>query len=169
MHIIWKKKEDFEDFIRDTVSYTKQTSVALYANVVLVESYFEFVTRILLEQFELSEEDEDNWRQSVAIDQLASKKLKIIDQDDKEIFHAVRKLRNDVVHNIRFEPDLERLKEFMQTCFNKKLDPANGIRCASSSEELNRIFCHQIVTAYAKISNKYKKQVGERIADYLGN
>lgn len=169
MHMIWKKEIEFEDFIRDTVSNMKPFSVALYANVVLVESYFEFITTILLEQFELSEEDECKWKQSVAIDQLASKKLKIIDQNDKQIFHAVRKLRNKVVHNIRFEPDLERLKEFMRTCFNKKLDPADECRCLSSSEDLKRIFCHQIVTAYAKISNKYKQQVDKKIADYLKN
>ena len=46
MHMIWKKEKEFEDFIGDTVSNIKQSSVALYANVVLIESYFEFVTRI---------------------------------------------------------------------------------------------------------------------------
>jgi len=167
MHIIWRKEIKFEDFIRDTVSNIKQPSVALYANVVLVESYFEFITRILLGQFELSEEDEEKWKQAVAIDQLASKKLKIIDKNDKEIFHAVRKLRNKVVHNIRFEPDLKRLQEFMQTCFNKKLDPADEHRCSSSSEELERKFCNQVVTAYAEISRKYKRQVDKKTADYL--
>ena len=56
----------------------------------------------------------------------------------------------------------------MQKCFNKKLDQAEKDRC-SSSEGLEKIFCHQIVTAYAKISNKYKRRVDEKIADYLKN
>lgn len=165
--MIWKKEKEFEDFIRDIVSNMKPSSVALYANVVLVESYFEFITRTLLEQFELSEEDEAKWKQSDSIDQL--KKLNKIDQNDKQIFHAVRQLRNKVVHNITFKPDLNTLQEFMRKCFNKKLDPAGEHRCKSSCEELERIFCHQIVTAYAKISNKYKQQVDKKIADYLKN
>lgn len=167
MHSIWKREIEFEDFIRDTVSTIKYPLVALYANIVLVESYFEFITRILLGQFELSDEEEDNWRQCDAIDKLASKQLKIIDQNDKEILHAVRKLRNKVVHNIRFEPNLKRLQEFVQTCFNEKLDPSYEFRCSSSQEELEKIFCSKIVYAFALISNKYKQQVDHKIADYL--
>jgi|LGVF01.1.fsa_nt_gb hypothetical protein len=168
MHTIWKKETEFEHFIRDTVSNMKYSSVAMYANVVLVESYFEFITRILLDQFELSEEEGAQWKQSIAIDQLASKRSKRISQDDKEIFHAVRKLRNNVAHNIRFEPDIKILQEFIKTCFGEKLESAVMQRC-SSSEELEKEFCNQIVRAYAKISNEYKKQVDEKIADYLKN
>lgn len=167
MYNVWKREIEFEEFIRDTVSKVKQSSVALYMNVVIVESYFEFITRVLLEQFELSEEEEKKWKQSVAIDQLAGKTHNIFDQHDKKIFHAVRKLRNKVVHDITFRPDLEILQKFMKKCFNKELDPEDKHMCQSSCEKLERTFCHQIVIAYAKMANKYKKLVNKKIINYL--
>jgi len=158
---------EFENFIRDTVSNIKPSSIALYADVVLVESYFEFITRVLLGQFELSDIEERKWKQSVCIDRLASKKSQTFDQNDKAIFHAVRALRNKMVHNILFKPDIKALKEFIKTCFNKELGLSKEHRCSTSFEELERTFCHQIVTAYAKMTNKFKRQVDKKIADYL--
>ena len=73
------------------------------------------------------------------------------------------------MHNIRFEPDLDTLQEFMHKCFNRNLDLAEKYRCSSSEEELERIFCNKITEAYAKISSKYKNQVDEKIAEYLKN
>ncbi|RLB06533.1 MAG: hypothetical protein DRG50_05400, partial [Deltaproteobacteria bacterium] len=78
MDALWKKEIEFQNFIKDIASNMKYPSVALYADIVLIESYFEFVTRILLGQFELTEEEEDNRKQAAAIDQLAGEKYRII-------------------------------------------------------------------------------------------
>lgn len=169
MHIIWKRKAEFEDFIRGVASEKIEPFGGLYVLIAAVESYFELIVRVLLDKIGLSKAQlrKENYTQKKAIDELYNKKL--IDEESKNILHEVRELRNDMLHDVLYKPDLNRLQEFMQKYSNKKLDPADEYRCSSSSEELERIFCHQIVTAYAKISNKYKKRVDKKIADYLNN
>ena len=86
--------------------------------------------------------------------------------DDKKILHAIRDLRNKLVHNIRFEPDFGQLQKFVKDCFNEDIDTAEKQRC-SKPEETERIFRNQITKAYSIISNKYKKQIDKNISAYL--
>jgi len=169
MHIIWRREKEFEDFIREVASKKIKPFGGLYALVAVVESYFEFMARILLDKIELREADKKKWVHGTAIDMLAGKKMRSIDEEAKNIFHEVRKLRNDMLHDILYEPDLNRLQEFMQNCFDRELDRREKEKCSSSEEELERIFCNKITEAYAEISNKYKKQIDEKIAEYLKN
>lgn len=168
MHIIWKREREFEDFISGVASKKIELFGGLYVLIAVVESYFEFITRVLSDKIELSKGEKWGLKHCGAINELAEKK-RLIDEENKEIFHQVRLLRHVMLHDILYQPDLKKLKEFMQTCFDEKLDPADEDRCKSSPDEIERILCHKVVTAYAKISNKYKHQVDKKIADYLKN
>ena len=169
MHIIWRREKEFEDFIGAVASKKIEPFGGLYVLIAVVESYFEFIARVLLDKIKLSEAEKKKWKHGNAINMLAGKKRKLIDEEDKNILHEVGQLRNDMLHDILYQPDLKRLKEFMQKSFNEKLDQADEHRCSSSPEKIESLFCAQVVTAYAKISNKYKHKVDGKIADYLKN
>ena len=167
MNPLWERKKEFNDFLKNTVSKTQPAFVALYSNVVLVESYFEFITRMLLEQFVLTPSQERNWKQATAIDQLAGRHFRIINQDDKEILKAVCELRNKIVHNIRYEPDISTLKDL-----KRKITPSSNWDDSDEarfqdSEALYRETCHQIVIAYAKITHNYERKVDQKIVNYV--
>lgn len=178
MHFIWRRKQEFEDFIRKVASKEIKQFGGLYVLVAAVESYFELIVRALLDKIELTIDEKKCYKHGKAIDilygeekELCGKKVRLrtrlIDEQARNTFHEVRELRNDMLHDILYKPDLERLQTFVQKCFGDRLDPAEEERCKSSEEELERVFCNKIVQAYAKISNKYKRQTDEKIANYL--
>lgn len=167
MHFIWKRKMEFENFIRGIASNKIKPFGGLYALITVVESYFELISRVLMDKIGLSKADlkrKENNQENLTKDLLNEGS---IDEVTNEIFHEVRKIRNDLVHDVLYKPDLRRLQEFVKTCFNSELDPAEIQMCLLSEEKLEQIFCNKITEAYCYVSNKHNKQVEMKLAEYI--
>ena len=173
MHKIWLSKLAFENLIRDAASESN-----LYVVIAVVESYFEFMVRVLLDKIRLTRSEQKEYWHGRAFDVLHGKRrkllgkmmklpAKVIDGNASNILHEVRKLRNDMLHDVLYEPDLQRLETFMGKCFETPLDPRSREQWKSSQDKLQWQFCHQVLTAYVQIVNKYGHEVDSRIAEYL--
>lgn len=158
MHYIWRREKEFVDFLEKQV-----VEGGIYTAVAVVESFFELMTMALLRKLGSARKP----RQKTAITKLFSTTGKMPDREAEAIFNEVRELRNDMLHNVLYQPDINRLKDFMQKCFGERLETAEEIRCGESEEQLERIFRHKITTAYAQIVGKYKKEVDMKISDYI--
>ena len=180
MHVVWRRKADFEDFIGRVASEKTKVFGGLYVLVAGVESYFELLVRVFLEKIKLTESEKKTYKHRKAVNVLSGKEEEIcgktmqssprmINEQDESILHEVRKLRNAMMHDVLYRPDLNSLKQFVRDCFDEELDQAEKRRCSSSDVELERVFCAKVTRAYSEICNRYKQKVDKKIADYLRN
>ena len=159
MHVIWRRESEFEDFAKEVASSPEREKGRLYSLVAAVETYFEFVCKVFLGKFKGRSP-----KQRKSINKLH--KRKIIDREARDIMCEVRELRDDMLHDLFFEPDIGRLRRFKKKCFSEDLNPADEYKCKDQGE-LERMFTHEVTKAYAGISSKYKSKVDIRIKSYI--
>jgi hypothetical protein len=158
VHRIWRRTQEFKSFIQAVASDQDRDKGRLYSVSAVVETYFELVTMALLVEFG------KKLKQGKSIRKLV--KQKVLSTQHADLMMQVLQLRNDLLHNLLFEPSTARLKKFRRKALNGAFSPDEEMRC-SDIEAREAIFTADLVTAYAQIYNAYDGRVGVKISAYI--
>ena len=146
-------------FIGEVASDPERENGRLYSLVAVVETYFEFICRVFLGKFKGK-----GPKQGKSIKKL--RKRRIIDDEAKNIMQEVKKVRDDMLHNLFYAPDIEQLRTFKKKCFDEDLNPGDEYICRDQ-DHLEQIFSSVLTKAYTIIANKYKDEVDRLINTHL--
>lgn len=160
MHVVWRRKLEFESFVSSVASRRECEDSRLYILVAVVETYFELVTQVLQARLGSSHLP----KQSKRIQDL--KTATAIDSRLASIMDQVRCLRNDLLHDLLYEPDMARLKAFKKICFGEELS-AGDEAMLQEADQREWYFAHLVTRAYAEVYNALESRVGAEIANYL--
>lgn len=143
MNIVLEKINIYKNFIDSTLGKTKKEGNNLYILIGMVETYYEFVSEILIPSSSRSK------TQFMLLQEL--KEANIIDFIEFKIMDETRKLKNALTHRLDYMPPISVLYDFNNNCkIENKILPQDK----DNQEEIENCILFSVIEGYKIIDAK---------------
>lgn len=154
MGVLEDRIQQFRTFLAEASHNEAKFDKQLYLMTGIVETFYEFVARVLDGKVRSREDQAPLLKKlrddgTIALTQYA-------------IMNETRDLRNKLLHDLTYSPDVPKLVALVKACFDEDWSPAHtaGLSDAAAIEFQ---MTHQVIRGYCVIDNQLQRQIWDAL------